>query len=151
MCVAIAPSWFSTEHLWTALMPFWLSTDDMGVAFTIAQHVCMKFKCKNWISIFFNTRYSRLKLLKNNNKKTWYFSCFFFLSFFLHCNHCSIACKCNFIDSIKHTTTKKNFKNIPCYVTSEVSLRFYFALFDGLTSKTLKLAYISFCIQTLCM
>ena len=36
-----------------------------------------------------------------------------------------------------------NFKNIACYVTSEVSLnRFYFALFDdGLTFKTLKVAY----------
>ena len=35
-----------------------------------------------------------------------------------------------------------NFKNIPCYVTMEISLiRFYFALFDdGLTLKTLKLA-----------
>ena len=46
-----------------------------------------------------------------------------------------------------------NFTNILCYVTSEVSLkRFYFALFDdGLTLKTLKLAYIVFCIQTLRM
>ena len=44
-----------------------------------------------------------------------------------------------------------NFKNIPCYVMSEVSLkRFYFALFDdGLTLKTLKLAIIGFLIQTL--
>ena len=39
-----------------------------------------------------------------------------------------------------------NFKNIPCYVMSEVSLKmFYFALFDdGLTLKTLKLAFIGF-------
>ena len=45
------------------------------------------------------------------------------------------------------------FKNIPCYVMSEVSLkRFYFALFDdGLTLKTLKLAFIGFLIQTLHM
>ena len=74
------------------------------------------------ISIFSNLRYLRLKLLKNkeNNKKI--------------------------CDIFHH-----NFKNIPCYVTSEVSLkRFYFALFDdGLTLKTLKLAYIGFCIQTL--
>ena len=44
-----------------------------------------------------------------------------------------------------------NFKNIPCYVISEVSLKkFYFALFDdGLTLKTLKLVFIGFCIQTL--
>ena len=44
-----------------------------------------------------------------------------------------------------------NFKNIPCYVMSEVSLeRFYFALFDdGLTLKTLKLVFIGFWIQTL--
>ena len=36
-----------------------------------------------------------------------------------------------------------NFKNIPCYVISEVSLkRSYFALFDdGLTLKTLKFAW----------
>ena len=44
-----------------------------------------------------------------------------------------------------------NFRNIPCYVTSEVSLNmFYFALFDdGLTFKTLKVAFIGFCIQNL--
>ena len=41
-----------------------------------------------------------------------------------------------------------SFNNSPCYVMSEVSLkRFYFALFDGLTLKTLKLAFICFCIQ----
>ena len=46
-----------------------------------------------------------------------------------------------------------NFKNIPCYAMSEVSLkRFYFALFvDGLTLKTLKLAFIGFGIRTLHM
>ena len=27
--VVIAPSWFSTEHLWVVIAPFWLSTDDM--------------------------------------------------------------------------------------------------------------------------
>ena len=44
-----------------------------------------------------------------------------------------------------------HFKNISCYVMSEVSLkRFYFVLFDdGLTLKTLKLAFIVFLIQTL--
>ena len=44
-----------------------------------------------------------------------------------------------------------NFKNIPCHVTSEASLkRFYIVLFDGgLTLKTLKLANTEFCIQTL--
>ena len=54
----------------------------------------------------------------------------------------------NICDTFHHS-----FKNIPCFVTSEVSLkRFYFALFDnGLTLKTLKLAYIGFCIQTLQM
>ena len=42
-----------------------------------------------------------------------------------------------------------NFKNSPCYVMSEVSLkRFYFALFDdGLTLKTLKLAFICFAFK----
>ena len=44
-----------------------------------------------------------------------------------------------------------NFKTIPCYVMSEVSLKkFYIALFDdGLVLKTLKLAFIGFLIQTL--
>ena len=77
---------------------------------------------KTDVSIFINLRYLRLKLLKNkeNNMK---------------------------ICHIFH----HNFKNIPCYVMSEVSLkRFYFALFDdGLTLKTLKLAFIGFLIQTL--
>ena len=63
---------------------------------------------KSIISIFSNLRYLQLKLLKNTeNNKK--------------------------ICPIFH----HNFKNIPCYVTSEVSLkRFYFALFDdGLTFK----------------
>ena len=80
-----------------------------------------KFKNRYINFFFFNLRYLRLKLLKNeeNNKKT----CHIF-----HHN-----------------------KDIPCYVMSEVSLkRFYFALFDdGLTLKTLKLAFIGFLIQTL--
>ena len=69
----------------------------------------------NWktnISIFINFRYLRLKLLKNKeNNKK--------------------------ICHIFH----HNFKNIPCYVMSEVSLkRFYFALFDdGLTLKTFEI------------
>ena len=42
-----------------------------------------------------------------------------------------------------------NFQNIPCY-NEELLKRFYLALFDdGLTLKTLALAYIGFCIQTL--
>ena len=72
---------------------------------------------KTDISIFINLRYLRLKLLKNKeNNKK--------------------------ICHIFH----HNFKNIPCYVMSKVSLkRFYFALFDdGLTLKTLKLVFISF-------
>ena len=80
---------------------------------------------KSDISIFINLKYLLLKLLKNKeNKKI--------------CDICH-----------------HNFKNTPCYghVTSEISLkRFYFALLDyghdGLTLKTLKLAYIGFCIQT---
>ena len=79
-------------------------------------------KTNTCISIFINLRYLRLKLLKNkeNNKK---------------------------ICHIFH----HNFNNIPCYVMSEVWLeRIYFALInDGLTLKTLKLAFIAFLIQTL--
>ena len=79
-------------------------------------------KTNMYISICINLRYLRLKLLKSkeNNKKI--------------------------CDIFHH-----NFKNILCYVTSEISLkRFYFALSDdGLTLKTLKLAFIGFCIQTL--
>ena len=68
------------------------------------------------ISIFINLRYLRLKLMKNKENKK--------------------------ICHIFH----HNFINIPCYVMSEVSLkRFYFVLFDdGLTLKTLKLAFIGF-------
>ena len=33
----IAPFWFSTEHHWTALMPFWLLGDDI-------LHVYVKFR-----------------------------------------------------------------------------------------------------------
>ena len=31
---AIAPFWFSTEHLYLAVTPFWCSTDDQGHTFT---------------------------------------------------------------------------------------------------------------------
>ena len=77
---------------------------------------------KTDISIIINLRYLRLKLLKNKeNTKK--------------------------ICHIFH----HNFKNIPCYVMSEVSLkRFNFSIFDDeLTLKTLKLAFIGFLIQTL--
>ena len=68
------------------------------------------------ISIFINLRYLRLKLVKNTeNNKK--------------------------ICHIFH----HNFKNIPCYVMSEVSLkRFYFAIFDdglNITLKTLKFGF----------
>ena len=57
---------------------------------------------KTDISIFINLRYLRLKLLKNNENNK----------------------------KICHTF-HHNFKNIPCYVMSEVSLkRIYFVLFD---------------------
>ena len=90
------------------------------------QHKMKSLNYKNktigYISIFINLKYLRLKLLKNkeHNKK---------------------------ICHIFH----HNFKNIPSYVMSKVSWkRFYFALFDdGLTLKTLKLAFIGFLIQTL--
>ena len=76
---------------------------------------------KTDISIFINLRYLRLKLLKKKVS--------------------------NKICHIFH----HNFKNIPCYVMSEVSLkRFYFALFDdGLTLNILKVAFIGCLIQTL--
>ena len=75
---------------------------------------------------FINLKYLQLKLLKNLPKE----------------NNKKLC-------DISHD----NFKNIPCYVTTGVSLKkFYFALFyDGLTLKTLKLQYIGFCIQTLHM
>ena len=31
LCTAIAPFWFSTEHLSIGITPFWLSTDDMHI------------------------------------------------------------------------------------------------------------------------
>ena len=77
---------------------------------------------KTDISIFINLRYLRLNLLKNkeNDKKIFLF--------------------------FHHNST-----NIPCYVMNKVSLKIlYFALLnfdDGLTSKTLKLVLIGFCIQ----
>ena len=33
--MAIVPLWFSMEHLWTALMPFWLSADKILNAFLV--------------------------------------------------------------------------------------------------------------------
>ena len=80
-----------------------------------------KIYAKTNISIFINLRYLRFELLKNKENNK---------------KVCDIF---------------HNFKNIPCYVTRDVSLkRFYFALFDdGLiyTLKTLKLAYIGFAFK----
>ena len=52
---------------------------------------------------------------------------------------------------LQKSKENNNFKNIICYVTSEVSLKgFYFTLSDvGLILNTLELAYIGVCIQTL--
>ena len=74
------------------------------------------FNSKTDISIFINLIYLRLKLLKNKENNKKIYHIF------------------------------HNFKNIPCYVMSEASLkRFYFALFDeGLTLKTLELTFIGF-------
>ena len=93
------------------------------VTVTINEYIYEEFKiyAKTNISIFINLRYLRFKLLKNKENNKKV--CYIF----------------------------HNFKNIPCYVTREVSLkRFYFALFDdGLiyTLKTLKLAYIGFAFK----
>ena len=120
-------AWASSHtHLgWPESDPPYQTTQQrgLGIPHLYPAKKCMKsLNSKTDISIFINLRYLRLKLLKNkeNNKK---------------------------ICHIFH----HNFKNIPCYVMSEVSLkRFYFALFDdGLTLKTLKLAFIGFWIQTL--
>ena len=86
---------------------------------------CMKsLNSKTDISIFINLRYLRLKLQQLKNKENNNKICHIF-------HH--------------------SFKNIPCYVMSEVSLKtVYFALFDdGLTLKALKLAFIGFLIQSL--
>ena len=32
MSMAIAPFWFSMDHLWTMIAPFWLSTDDKMIS-----------------------------------------------------------------------------------------------------------------------
>ena len=103
----------------------WPTTYILYIMYHILMHVCIWPKSLNanpYISILIDFRYLRLKLLRNieNSKKI-----------------------CNIFHH--------SFKNIPCYVTSEVSLEmFYFALLDGgRTLKTLKVAYIGFCIQTL--
>ena len=45
MSMAITPIWFSTEHLWVVIAPFWLSTDDMrfanqSLAWWLSQPLC---------------------------------------------------------------------------------------------------------------
>ena len=34
LCTAIAPVWFSMEHLWILIVPFWLSTYAIYIAFS---------------------------------------------------------------------------------------------------------------------
>ena len=69
LCTAIAPFWFSTEHLWILMVPFWLSTDD----FSNGIKVNPKFKSKSGeADIFYIGKYnssifgsSRVKGSKN--------------------------------------------------------------------------------------
>ena len=79
------------------------------------------FIAKRVISILVNLRYSRFKLLKYKENKKI----------------------CNTFDH--------NFKNIPLYIMSNVSLeRYYFVLYDGaLTLKMSKMALNEFCDKTL--
>ena len=80
------------------------------------------FIAKRVISILVNLRYLRFKLLKYKE------------------NNKKI---CNTLDH--------NFKNIPLYIMSNVSLeRYYFVLYDGaLTLKMSKMALNAFCDKTL--
>ena len=80
------------------------------------------FIAKRIISILVNLRYLRFKLLKYKE------------------NNKKI---CNTFDH--------NFKNIPLYIMSNVSLeRYYFVLYDGaLTLKISKMALNAFCDKTL--
>ena len=80
------------------------------------------FIAKRVISILVNLRYLRFKLLKYKE------------------NNKKI---CNTFDH--------NFKNIPLYIMSNVSLeRYYFVLYDGaLTLKISKMALNAFCDKTL--
>ena len=81
--------------------------------FEMISGVYMKsLNAKTDISIFINFRYLRLKLLKNKENNKKIYNIFHY-----------------------------NFKNIPC-VKSEVSLIFFALFDDGLTLKTVKLAYI---------
>ena len=78
------------------------------------------FFAKRVISILVNLRYLRFKLLKFQENKKI----------------------CNTFDH--------NFKNIPLYIMSNVSLeRYYFVLYDGaLTLKMSKMALNAFCDKT---
>ena len=91
----------------------------------VVLHLCIYLKsfiAKRVISILINLRYLRFKLLKyKENNK-----------------------------KICHTFDH-NFKNIPLYIMSNVSLeRYYFVLYDGaLTLKMSKMALNAFCDKTL--
>ena len=94
------------------------------VLFISLSHLCMHMKsfiAKRVISILVNLRYLRFKLLKFKENKKI----------------------CNTFDH--------NFKNIPLYIMSNVSLeRYYFVLYDGsLTLKMSKMALNAFCDKTL--
>ena len=49
--MVIAPFWFSTEHHWTALMPFWISADRCMVILSqisCCSTMCWYFGYTNW-------------------------------------------------------------------------------------------------------
>ena len=39
LCTAIVPIWFPMEHLWTALTPFWLSSEDTFLVILDGVHI----------------------------------------------------------------------------------------------------------------
>ena len=59
--MAIAPFWFSTEHLWFAIAPFWLSTDDMFTFLTVFSRKNNNLKDKILASVWRRFEYRTVR------------------------------------------------------------------------------------------
>ena len=77
LCPAIAPFWFSTEHLWILIIaPLWLSTDDIPNLLTII-HQWMTKTCTIlkaivqywWIWTNFHKSFKKCSILTPNTRK----------------------------------------------------------------------------------
>ena len=88
--MAIAPFWFSVEHLWILVVPFWLSTDGLWLSLLI-QWLFHLYGTVNHLSHIQNFPFCELSTCSCIwNLPFWFFSGAMWI--IPHCNLCILSC-----------------------------------------------------------